>query len=53
LNSGNHLPAPIGLVVAVTPQRSTGIIERGANFRIDFERGLIAPHEIVARSRAA
>jgi hypothetical protein len=30
-----------------------GIIERGANFRIDFERGLIGPYEIVARSRAA
>jgi SAM-dependent methyltransferase len=45
---GGPLP-PLGLHVTMGP----GIIERGANFRIDFERGLIGPYEIVARSRAA
>ena len=44
---GAPLP-PLGLHVTMGP----GIIERGANFRIDFERGLIGPYEIVARSRA-
>jgi SAM-dependent methyltransferase len=45
---GQPLP-PLGLHVTMGP----GIIERGANFRVDFERGLIGPYEIVARSRAA
>jgi hypothetical protein len=39
---------PLRLHVTMGP----GIIERGANFRIDVERGLIAPHEFIARSRA-
>jgi hypothetical protein len=42
-------PLPLlGLHVTMGP----GIIERGANYRIDVERGLITPYEIVARSRA-
>lgn len=41
------LPPPLGLHVTMGP----GIIERGANFRIDVERGLIAPYELIARSR--
>jgi ubiquinone/menaquinone biosynthesis C-methylase UbiE len=45
---GEPLP-PLGRHVTMGP----GIIERGANFRIDFERGLIGPYEIVARSRGA
>jgi SAM-dependent methyltransferase len=45
---GGPLP-PLGRHVTMGP----GIIERSANFRIDFERGLIAPYEIIARSRAA
>jgi SAM-dependent methyltransferase len=45
---GAPLP-PLGLHVTMGP----GIVERGANFRIDFERGLIAPYEIVARRPAA
>jgi ubiquinone/menaquinone biosynthesis C-methylase UbiE len=45
---GEPLP-PLGLHVTMGP----GIIERGANFRIDFERGLIGPYEIIARSHGA
>lgn len=45
---GEPLP-PLGRHVTMGP----GIIERGANFRTDFERGLIGPYEIVARSRGA
>jgi len=42
-------PLPLlGLHVTMGP----GIIERSANFRIDVERGLIAPYEIVARDRS-
>jgi SAM-dependent methyltransferase len=43
---GAPLP-PLGLHVTMGP----GIVERGANFRIDVERGLVTPYEIVARSR--
>jgi SAM-dependent methyltransferase len=49
---GPYLPGaplpPLGLHVTLGP----GIIERGVNFRIDVERGLITPYEIIARSRA-
>lgn len=45
---GTPLP-PLGLHVTMGP----GIIQRSTNIRVDIERGLIAPYEIVARSRVA